>query len=35
MVVDKNFENVDKFRDLGKGVTNQNSIHENIKSRLN
>ena len=35
MVVDKPLENVENFKYLGTTVTNQNSIHEKIKSRLN
>jgi hypothetical protein len=31
---DNSFERVEKFRHLGKNLTNQNSIHKEIKSRL-
>jgi hypothetical protein len=35
LVAEESFENVSKFQDLGTTVTNQNFIHEEIKSRLN
>jgi L-lysine 2,3-aminomutase len=35
MVVEKPLENEEKFRYLGTTVTNQNSIHEKINSRIN
>jgi hypothetical protein len=33
-VVNKSFENVAKFRYLGTALTDQNSMNEEIKSRL-
>jgi hypothetical protein len=35
MLGNKTFENVAKFRYFGTAVTNENSIREEIKSRLN
>jgi len=35
LIANKSLKNVVNFNYLGKAVTNQNSIHEEIKSRLN
>jgi len=35
MIGNKSFENVVKFNNFGKIITNQNFIHQEIKSRLN
>jgi hypothetical protein len=34
-VVNESFKNVSKFKYLGRTLTNQNDIHDEIKSRLN